>query len=85
VWGHFLEKLFIIPIVSKVVLPMIDKGISYVKDETINRLSKFSEDITKDNDIKASASKRLNELLENIVRVQTGGNEKKKYYRLLYI
>lgn len=79
--GSFFRKMakFILPIVSKAVLPMIDKGINYVKDETINGLSKFSEDITKDNDIKASASKRLNETLENIVKkVQTGGNKKKK-------
>jgi hypothetical protein len=79
--GSFFRKMakYILPLVSKAVIPMIDRGINYVKDESLNGLNKFSEDISNNSDIKASASKRLNETLENIVKkVQTGGNKKKK-------
>ena len=78
--GSILRKFFnyIAPHIKNTIIPSLNNGINYVKDEAINGLTNLTNDIIENKNIKESAKNRFDESVSNIARkIQTGSGKNK--------
>ena len=72
------QKKTIAPHIKNTIIPSLNNGINYVKDEAINGLTNLTNDIIENKNIKESAKNRFDESVSNIARkIQTGSGKNK--------
>jgi hypothetical protein len=82
--GSILRKFFnyFAPAIKNTLIPTINKGLGFVKDEAISGLTNFTNDILENKNLKESAKTRFDESISNITSKLQKGSGKTKVKRL---